>query len=135
MTSLLVCFTSFCVLAFLICVLPDKLVFSFKIPTECLHIINSTRVSHTFIQSKEDGKDQASIQSSTTSYRGTKWDSDKKNKKTPHMREPRGQPFPAGDHKAARNRYDSITKTSTNNEKDPQKKHRLRTVCKIYRMA
>ena len=37
-------------------------------------------------------------------------------------------PFPAGDHKTARNRHDSITKkntNNTNNKNDPQKKHRL----------
>ena len=34
-------------------------------------------------------------------------------------------PFPTGDHKAARNRHGSMTKTNTNNKKDPQKKQRL----------
>ena len=32
-------------------------------------------------------------------------------------------PFPAGDHKAARNRQNSMTNTNPNNKKDPQKKH------------
>ena len=31
--------------------------------------------------------------------------------KTQHTSEPEVSPFPAGDHKAARNRQDSITKT------------------------
>ena len=30
-------------------------------------------------------------------------------------------PFPAGDHKAARNRQNSMTNTNPNNKKDPQK--------------
>ena len=39
-------------------------------------------------------------------------------------------PFPAGNHKAAMNRQESMTNTKHNNKKDPQKKHRLGTVCK-----
>ena len=34
------------------------------------------------------------------------------------------RPFPAGDHKAARNRHDSMTR-NTNKKHGPQKKHRL----------
>ena len=47
-------------------------------------------------------------------------------------------PFPAGDHKAAMNRQDSMTdktalQTRTiNNKNDPQEKHRLGTVSKKY---
>ena len=60
-------------------------------------------------QSKEESKGQESIQSSTTHYpgHGIVWEGNKKqNKKTSHTREPRGQPFPTGDHKAVRNRND-----------------------------
>ena len=41
--------------------------------------------------------------------RNTVWESDKTHKKTQHTREPRGQPFPVGEQKAASNRQDSIT--------------------------
>ena len=38
-------------------------------------------------------------------------------------------PFPAGDHKAAKNRQDSIIKTNMkHNKKDPQKKQRHETI-------
>ena len=47
-----------------------------------------------------------------------------KPKKTSHTREPRGQPFPASDHKAARNRQD------INNKKETQKEHCRGTVSK-----
>ena len=39
-------------------------------------------------------------------------------------------PFRAGDHKAAMNRRESITKHDINNTNDPQKKYRLGTVSK-----
>ena len=42
-------------------------------------------------------KDQESIQSSTTPDPGPQWESDKLTVRH-HKREPRGQPFPAGDH-------------------------------------
>ena len=38
--------------------------------------------------------------------------------------------FPAGHHKAARNRLVSMTNTKHKNKKDPQRKHRLGTVSK-----
>ena len=46
-----------------------------------------------YCKSKKEGKDQESIQSSTTPYPGYQW---KKNKLTirHHKRKPRGQPFP-----------------------------------------
>ena len=47
--------------------------------------------------------DQESIQSSTTPDPGHQWESDKLTVRH-HKREPRGQPFPAGDHKAHTNR-------------------------------
>ena len=37
-------------------------------------------------------------------------------------------PFPAGDHKDARNRQDSITEININNKKDLKKKHYLEMV-------
>ena len=40
----------------------------------------------------------------------TIWDSDKNTIKH-HKQEPRGSPFPAGDHKAAMNKRESMTKT------------------------
>ena len=48
-----------------------------------------------------------------------------KQKKTSHTREPNGLPFPATDHKAARERQDSMT-----DMKHSQKKYRLGTVSK-----
>ena len=38
--------------------------------------------------------------------------------------------FPAGDFKVVRNRQESMTKTNTNNKKDPQKKHQHWAVSK-----
>ena len=63
------------------------------------------------IESKKEGKDQESIQSSTTPDPGYKWEG---NKPTIiyHKQEPRGQPF------------------HRNNINDPQNKHRLGTVSK-----
>ena len=54
-------------------------------------------------QSKKKGKDQELIQSSTTPDKGYQWNSDNVIIRH-HKREPRGQPFPAGDHKAPTNR-------------------------------
>ena len=53
--------------------------------------------------SKKETKDQESIQSSTTPDPGYQWKSDNFTIRH-HKREPRGQPFPAGDHKASINR-------------------------------
>ena len=53
--------------------------------------------------SKKEGKDQESIQSSTTPGPGYQWESDNVTIRH-HKREQRGQPFPAGDHKASTNR-------------------------------
>ena len=60
------------------------------------------------------------------------WESDKNTRKHHTQKSLDVSPFPAGDHKAARNRQDSMTKANTkhNNKKDPQKKHRLGTVSK-----
>ena len=51
-------------------------------------------LSSFFLQSKKEGKDQESIQSSTTPDPGYKWESDNVTIKH-HKREPRGQPFPS----------------------------------------
>ena len=66
-------------------------------------------------KSKEEDKDQKTIQSSTTPdprHHMGKW---QKHKETPRTREPRGQLLPSrlsqGDHKNARNRQESIIKT------------------------
>ena len=80
-------------------------------------------------------KDQKSIQLSTTTDPGYQWESDKLTGYH-HKREPRGQSFPAGD-KAQINRRTQRHKTQdrknkTKQKKDPQKKYRLGTVCKIF---
>ena len=58
----------------------------------------------------------------------TNWESDKNTIKH-HKQEPRGQPFPAGDHMTAMNRRESMKTQDTN---DSQKKYRLGTVSKKY---
>ena len=57
--------------------------------------------------------------------RDTIWEGDKNTRKHHTNESQEVSPFPAGDHKAARNRQDNLTKTKPNNKKDPQKKHRL----------
>ena len=79
---------------------------------------------------KEEGKDQELIQSSTNVphlTRDTIWESYKNTRKHHTQESQEVSPFPVGDHKATRNRQDSIIKTNVNinNEKDPQKKHHL----------
>ena len=54
-------------------------------------------------QSKDEGKYQESIQSSSTPDPGHLMGKWQKHKKTSHTREPRVCPFQSGDHKAARN--------------------------------
>ena len=66
-----------------------------------------------YMQSKKEGKDQESIQSSTTHDSGNHTGKRQKHKKTSLTREPRGQPFPNSEHKAARNRQASFTKTNS----------------------
>ena len=48
------------------------------------------------INSKKEGKDQESIQSSTTPDPGHHMGKSQIHNKTSHTREPRGQPFPSG---------------------------------------
>ena len=57
------------------------------IPIEILYLVD-------IYQSKNDGKDQELIQSSTTPDPGYQWESDKFTIRH-HKREPRGQPFPS----------------------------------------
>ena len=57
----------------------------------------------TRVKSKKEGKDQETIQSSTRPDPGYQWESTKLTFRH-HKREPRGQPLPAGDHKASMNR-------------------------------
>ena len=60
-----------------------------------------------YLHSKEEGKDQESIQSSTEHHVG-KWQNTRKH----HIQESQEvSPFPAGDHKAAMNRQDRMTDT------------------------
>ena len=49
----------------------------------------------------------------------------KKRRKSHKQENQEVNPFPTGDHKAARKRHDDMAKTSTKNKNDPQKKHRL----------
>ena len=64
------------------------------------------------VQSKEEGKYQESIQSMTDLIQDTTWLSDKDTLRKDHIQESQEvSPFPAGDHKAAMNRKDSMTDT------------------------
>ena len=80
-------------------------------------------------QSKKEGKDQESIQSSTTPDPGYQWESDDVTIR--HHNESQGvSPFPAGDNKASTDVHESITKQDRTNINDPLKKLRLGTVSK-----
>ena len=83
------------------------------------------------LQSKEEGNDQGSIQS-TTLAQYIVWESDKNNRKHHKQESQEVDLFPTMDHKATGSIHGSMakTKTNTNNKKDPQKKHRLGTVSK-----
>ena len=83
------------------------------------------------LQSKKEGKDQESIQSSTKPDPGYQWESDNFTIRH-HKQEIEVSPFPAGDHKASINRRGQKhnKKQDRNNINDPQKKHRLGTVSK-----
>ena len=74
--------------------------------------------------SKEEGKDQESIQSSTTPEPGqqiNKWESDKNTRKRHIQESQEVSLFPAGNHKAAMNRHYSMTDTKHKDKKDPHK--------------
>ena len=83
------------------------------------------------LQSKEEGNDQGSIQSSTLAQ-DIVWESDKNTRKHHKQESQEVSLFPTGDQKAARSIHGSMAKTKTNtiNKRDPQKKHRLGTVSK-----
>ena len=73
-------------------------------------------MTHTYwsslvLQSKEESIVQESIQSSTTPDPDTVWESDKNTRKHNTHASQEVSPLKAGDHKAVRNREDSITKT------------------------
>ena len=83
-------------------------------------------------QSKENAKIRNLNTLVSHLTQNTIWESDKNTRKN-HIKEiQEATPFPAGDHKAARNRQYSMTKTNTNtnNKMDPQKKRHLGTVSK-----
>ena len=63
------------------------------------------------LQSKKGGKDQESIQSSTTPTQDTTRESDKTQQNSTHKRTKEVRPALAGDHKAALNRQESMTNT------------------------
>ena len=59
------------------------------------------------------------------------WESDKNTRKHNTQESQEVNPFPAGDHKAARNRKIAQQRQKCNtNRNNPQKKHHLRTVSK-----
>ena len=71
-------------------------------------------------KSKEEGKDQESIQSSTMPDPGHIWERDKSTRKRQIHKHLLASPFPAGDHKADRHRQGNMSKMDT--KKDLQKK-------------
>ena len=71
-------------------------------------------VAHVFSNhhSKEEGKDEESIQSSNTHMnQDNTWESDKNTRKHHIQESEEVSPFPAGGHKAALNRHYSLTDT------------------------
>ena len=84
-------------------------------------------------QCKKGDKDQESIQSNTTPDPGYHMGKSQKDKETYKKNKSQEvSPFPAGDHKAAMNRRESMNTQDINNTHDPQKKYRLGTVSKIF---
>ena len=80
---------------------------------------------------KKEGKDQESIQSSTTPDPGYQWES---GNVTIRQSQTRAKRSALSQQVATRHQqtdvHESITKQDRNNKNDPQKKHRLRTVSK-----
>ena len=77
-----------------------------------------------YLLSREEGKDQESMQSSTISMYlawNTILESDKNTRKHNTQESQEVSPFTAVDLNAARNRKDSITKTNIDDNKNPQK--------------
>ena len=89
--------------------------------TEPMPILNSTCCSNKkdSIKEKEEGKGQSRNQYNYIPHLTleTIWEIDKNTRKD-HIQELVSPP-PAGDHKAARNRQDSITKTNMKHKEDP----------------
>ena len=83
------------------------------------------------MKSKKEGKDQESIQSSTTPDPGYQWESDNVTIRR-HKREPRGQPLPSRWPQGINKQMcmKAYQKQDRNNINDPQKKHRLGMVSK-----
>ena len=81
--------------------------------------------------SKEESKDQEWIQLSNTpdlEHHKGKW---QKHRKTPHIRQRKGQPFPSRWSQCCKEQtrqYNKDKHETQNNKKDPQKKHGLGTV-------
>ena len=69
-------------------------------------------------KSRREGKDQEPMQKNTTPDPGHHMGKGQKQKKTSHIREPRGQPFQTGDHKA------TITSITERKNKHKKKKKR-----------
>ena len=83
-------------------------------------------------KSKKDGKDQEKYNQVPHLTQDTTWESNKATMKITNKSQ-EVSPFPAGDHKAAMNRRESMR--NTRHKKltiDPQKKYPLGTVCKIF---
>ena len=89
-----------------------------------------------YIQSKKNGEDQETIQSSTTPNPGYHMGKYQKyNKHTINItnKSQEVSPFPAGNHKAAMNRSESMRNTRhKKHTNDPHKKYRLGAVSKIF---
>ena len=81
------------------------------------------------IKSKKDGKDQETIQSTTTPDPEFTWESNK-NTISLTNKSQEVSPCPAVDHKAAMNSRESMRNTRHKIQNDPQKKDRLGSVSK-----
>ena len=90
-------------------------------------VIISEKEAEMIIKIRKKAKISNQYNQAPNPTKGTTLESDK-HKKTSLTREPEVSSFPADDLKAAMNRQDSMTGTSINNKKNPQKKHHLGTV-------
>ena len=87
---------------------------SFTLCRKLVCIVNcgiSWSCSFTSLESKEEGNDQESIQSSTTLDPGHHMGKRQSTRKHHIQENQEVSPFQAGDHKAAMNRQDSMTNT------------------------
>ena len=71
--------------------------------SELLQSVIPFCMMNTYYKSNKEGKDPESLQLSTTPDPGYQWENNNVTTRH-HKREPRGQPFPTGDHKALTNR-------------------------------